>query len=180
MDSAAKMEDLRYPIGKFSAQQAYTQQEVKERIARIASLPEKMQKAVQDLTDAQLDTPYREGGWTVRQVVHHVTDSHSNAYIRVKWTLTEETPLIKAYEEKKWAVTPETKEAPALSLALLKALHAKLVVLMKAIPFEQLNRQYIHPETQKHVRLDSMIDSYAWHGDHHLAHIEHLKKRMGW
>lgn len=174
------MEDLRYPIGKFSAQPTYKPQDVRERIARIASLPEKMQKAVQHLTDAQLDTPYREGGWTVRQVVHHVADSHSNAYIRVKWTLTEETPLIKAYEEKMWATTPETKEPPALSIALLKALHAKLVVLLGAIPFEQLKRQFTHPETQKHVSLDTMIDLYAWHGEHHLAHIENLKKRMGW
>lgn len=174
------MEDLRYPIGKFSPQQTYTPSEINERITRLAALPEKMQKAVHGLTDAQLDTPYREGGWTVRQVVHHVADSHSNAYIRVKWTLTEETPLIKAYEEKLWATTPETKEAPGLSLALLKALHAKLVVLLTGIPADQLGRQFVHPETKKHVRLDTMIDQYAWHGEHHLAHIENLKKRMDW
>ena len=175
------MEDiLRYPIGKFAAKESYTIEEVNNFISRIESLPKKMEKAIEGLSVAQLDTPYREGGWAVRQVVHHVADSHINAYVRVKWTLTENTPIIKAYHEKIWAETPETKLAPALSLTLLFALHAKLVALTARIKAEDLTKKFIHPDSKKEVRLDQLLAMYAWHGEHHLAHITSLREKMKW
>lgn len=174
------MEDIRYPIGKFIAQDQHTPSEISACINRIETLPEKLEKVIAGLTAKQLDTPYREGGWTVRQVVHHVADSHMNAYIRTKWILSEETPLIKAYLEKIWAETPETKADPALSTALIKALHTKWTLLLKSLTPEQLKRELIHPETKKHIALHNLIAMYAWHGEHHLAHITGLKHRMNW
>lgn len=175
------MEDtLRYPIGKFSSKEEYIKSELNQFISRIESLPLRLENTVAGLSASQLDTPYREGGWTVRQVVHHIADSHMNAYIRVKWSLTEVTPMIKAYDEKGWAETPETKADPNISIALLKALHAKWTVLLKQLSAADLKKEYIHPETKKHVRLDSLMGMYAWHGDHHLAHINSLKGRNGW
>lgn len=174
------MEDLRYPIGKFSPQESHTAAELKAFIERIETLPIKLEAAIAGLSDLQIDTPYREGGWTVRQVVHHVADSHMNAYIRVKWMLTEETPLIKAYNEKLWAETSETKSSPELSLTLLKALHAKWTILLRGLTANQQQKQFIHPDTKKHVALHNLVAMYAWHGDHHVAHITELKKRQGW
>lgn len=174
------MEDLRYPIGKFSAQESHSSEELKSFIQRIETLPVKLEAAIEGLSEQQLNTPYRDGGWTVRQVVHHVADSHMNAYIRVKWMLTEETPVIKAYDEKQWAETSETQSEPALSIALLKALHAKWVILLKSLSSVQLQKQFIHPDTKKNVALHNLMGMYAWHGDHHLAHITELKKRQGW
>lgn len=173
-------EHLRYPIGKFSPKENYTPAELQSCIARIATLPSRLNDTIQDFSEAQLDTPYREGGWTVRQLIHHIADSHMNAYIRVKWTLTENSPVVKVYFEKLWAETPETKRDPALSLNLIKALHAKWVVLLSALQASDLKRHFIHPETQKTVQLDNMIALYAWHGDHHLAHITELVKRSRW
>lgn len=176
------MDDLlRYPIGKFTPQEAaQTAEQLNSFIERIESLPEKVSKAAFGLSEAQLDTPYREGGWTVRQVLHHLPDSHMNAYIRFKWMLTEETPTIKAYDEKLWAETAETRATPELSITLLKALHAKWVFLLKALTEEDLKRQFFHPESRKYVRMDNLVGSYAWHGDHHLAQITSLKERKGW
>jgi len=174
------MEELRYPIGKFTAEQTYTKEEVDAFIQRIQSLPQKLEAAIQGLSDQQLDTPYREGGWTVRQVVHHVADSHMNAYIRVKWMLTEDKPVIKAYNEKLWAETGETKAHPELSIGLLKALHAKWSALLKSLDSVQLQKEFIHPETKKNVALHNLMGMYAWHGEHHLAHITELKKHMHW
>ena len=170
-------EDLRYPIGKFSPQETYTHEDIHQFIERIASLPAKIESAIQKLTTEQLDTPYREDGWTVRQVVHHLADSHMNAYIRLKWSLTEDAPLIKAYLEKGWAETPETKLDPALSLNLLKALHEKWVALLKNLNPVDLKKVFIHPETKKQISLETQLGLYAWHGEHHLGHIESLKKR---
>ena len=172
--------DPSYPIGKFEAKENYTPEDLRLCIDRINALPGKLDSAINGLLPAQLDTPYRDGGWTIRQVVHHVADSHMNAYIRVKWTITEDTPVVKVYLEKAWAVTPETSSEPALSLALLKALHAKWVTLLRTLTAENLQREFIHPDTKKHVRIDRMIAMYAWHGDHHLAHITSLKERMKW
>jgi hypothetical protein len=174
------MEDLRYPIGKFSAKENHTPEELKTFIQRIESLPSKLEAAVEGFSNQQLDTPYRDGGWSVRQVVHHVADSHMNAYIRVKWMLTEETPIIKAYNEKLWAETGETTSDPALSLLLIKALHTKWTTLLKSLSQNQLQKEFIHPDTKKNVALHNLIGMYAWHGDHHLAHIIELKKRQGW
>jgi hypothetical protein len=174
------MEDLRYPIGKFVAKEAHTKEEIAAFIQRIQSLPQKLEAAIAGLSNAQLVTPYRDGGWTIRQVVHHVADSPKNAYIRVKWMLTEETPVIKAYNEKLWAETGETATDPVLSILLIKALHAKWVALLKTLTPDQLQKKFIHPDTSKHVVLHNLIGMYAWHGDHHHAHIVELKKRMHW
>jgi hypothetical protein len=174
------MADLRYPIGKFEAKSSYTSEEVAQFIKRIADAPTKYDLTIKNLTEAQLDTPYREGGWTVRQVIHHVADSHTNAYIRIKWTLTEDKPMIKAYEEKRWAETPETKLPPSLSLTFLHALHAKIVAVATRLSTEDLAKKFIHPESKKEIRLDQLLGTYAWHGDHHLAHITELKSREGW
>jgi hypothetical protein len=165
-------EQLRYPIGKFTAQDSYTPAEIKASIDRIEALPAKVETLVKTLSSAQLDTPYRDGGWTARQVLHHLPDSHMNAYIRVKWSLTESTPTIKAYDEKAWAETPETSLDPAMSVNLLKAVHVKWVSLLRLLKPDDLKREFFHPETKKHVKLDRAIATYAWHGDHHLGHLE--------
>jgi hypothetical protein len=165
-------EQLRYPIGRFTANDSYTEEEVKANIKRIEAVPASIEALAAKLTAKQLDTPYRDGGWTARQVLHHVVDSHMNAYIRVKWTLTEETPTIKAYDEKLWAETFETKADPTISIALLKALHAKWTVLLNGISKEQLERKFYHPDSRKHVQIDQAIASYAWHGEHHLGHLK--------
>lgn len=164
-------EQLRYPIGRFSAKESYTPEEVSANIKRIQAIPATLEELAKSVS-AKLDVPYREGGWTARQVLHHVADSHTNAYIRLKWTLTEDTPTIKAYEEKTWAETPETKADPALSLALLKALHAKWVVLLQGIKPEDYARKFYHPDSKKHVRIDQAIATYAWHGEHHAGHLK--------
>ncbi len=174
------MEDIRYPIGKFTAPETYSEEDLSQYIKRIEELPGKLAAAIHNLSDPQLDTSYREGGWTVRQVVHHVADSHMHAYIRTKWTLTESEPVIKAYLEKLWAETGETKSHPDLSVSLLKALHARWVVLLRATSLSDLDRFFIHPETKRQVTLKTLMGLYAWHGEHHLAHITNLKKQKGW
>jgi hypothetical protein len=174
------IETLRYPIGKFSAKESYTTEEAQHFISRIAALPAKVEAAIQGFTPLQLDTPYREGGWTVRQVVHHLSDSHLNAYIRLKWALTENIPIIKAYDEKAWANTPETTLDPAMSITLLTALHTKWVALMKNLGPADLIKSFYHPDSKKHVRVDQLLGLYTWHGEHHLGHILALKERMKW
>src|SRR5258706_5047073 len=172
--------DPSYPIGKFQAKESYTTEELQRLIAKIEMLPARLEDAVTTLSNEQQDTPYRDGGWTVKQVVHHLSDSHMNAYIRTKWALTENTPLIKAYDQKSWAETPDTKMPVANSLTLLRSLHKKWTGMLKELKAEDLGKEFIHPETQKHIRISQMIDNYAWHGDHHLAHINSLKRRMEW
>lgn len=169
-----------YPIGKFQPQSSYTAEEISAFIGRIETLPARLEAAVRNMTDQQLDTPYRDGGWTVRQVIHHVPDSHMNSYIRIKWTLTEETPVIKAYDEKSWALTAETRLPPDISINFLKALHVKWTTLMRKLTPQELKKEFIHPDNMKKVPLERLIHLYAWHGDHHLAHITTLKERMGW
>ena len=173
-------DELRYPIGKFTPGENYTAEDLQQFIRRIESLPAKIEAAARSLTAPQLSTPYREGGWTLRQVLHHIPESHMNAYIRFKWALTEETPTIKAYNEKAWAETPEIVLDPKISIDLLKALHVKWVALLKSLRPTDLQKQYLHPETHRYNRLDNMMAMYAWHGEHHLGHILSLKERMGW
>ena len=163
---------LQYPIGKFAPKDSYTSEEIAALIYSIETIPAKIEEVFKKFSPAQLDTPYRPDGWTARQVLHHIPDSHMNAYIRFKWTLTEDTPTIKAYNEKDWAETYETKQDPALSVALLKSLHAKWVTLLHSLTKEDLQKRFVHPETGKHVRLDRLIAMYAWHGEHHLAHLK--------
>jgi hypothetical protein len=165
-------ERLQYPIGKFSAKENYTTEEIASLISTIENLPGKIESVFKKLSPHQLETSYRPGGWTTRQVIHHVADSHMNAYIRFKWSLTEDTPLIKAYNEKDWAETYETKLDPGLSVALLKSLHAKWVTLLGSLSKEDLQKSFVHPETGKNVRLDRLIALYAWHGEHHLGHLK--------
>lgn len=172
------LEKLRYPLGKFEPKDSYSPQEFEVLVASIDNLPVHLEQVVKNLTAAQLDTPYREGGWTVRQLVHHLADSHMNAYIRFKWTLTEDKPVIKAYNEKLWAETNENKEDIRISLSLLKALHQKWVKLINGLSSSELQRSFIHPETKKEIKLERMVGLYAWHGEHHVAHITSLLKRM--
>jgi len=174
-------DELRFPIGKFTPKENYTTEDLQQYIRRIEALPAKVEEAAKPLTPAQLNTPYREGGWTLRQVLHHIPESHMNAYIRFKWALTEDTPTIKAYNEKAWAETPEIVLLdPRISIDLLKALHVKWVALLKSLSPKDLQKQYLHPDTKRYNRLDNMVAMYAWHGEHHLAHITSLKERMRW
>lgn len=164
-------DQLRFPIGRFSPKDFYSDEEIAENISRIESLPLRIESVVRTLSDRQLDTPYREGGWTARQVLHHIPDSHINAYVRVKWALTEDSPLIKAYDEKMWAETPDINSDPELSLQLLKALHARFSTLLKRIPSKEMKRSFVHPDTGKAVTIERMTALYSWHGDHHLGHL---------
>jgi len=175
-----RVENLQYPIGRFVAADAYSNIEISEFLHRIKSFPLRLEGEVEHLTPVQLDTPYRDGGWTVRQLIHHIADSHSNAYIRTKWTLTEDSPLIKAYDEKLWALTPETAGEIELSLLVIKSLHQKWTSLLEQLSESDRLRYFIHPETQRKINLNTLIHNYAWHGDHHLAHIANLRLRMSW
>ncbi|HWQ32322.1 MAG TPA: bacillithiol transferase BstA [Blastocatellia bacterium] len=174
------MTDLRYPIGAYEPLTNSSAAQRHALIENIAALPQQLRAAVQGLSAAQLDTPYRPDGWTVRQVVHHVADSHLNSYIRFRWALTEEEPLIKAYDEKAWATLPDAgSAAPDVSLALLETLHARWVLLLSALTPEQFNRRLRHPEAGL-LKLETMLGLYDWHGRHHVAHITSLRQRQGW
>ena len=173
------MTDPRYPIGRFEAPGTFTSQQRVALIEEIAAAPAQMRRATSGLSPEQLDTPYREGGWTVRQVVHHVPDSHLNAYVRFKLALTEEAPTIKPYDEALWADLPDSRGEIAVSLALLTALHARWVTLLRAFDEAGFGRVYRHPELGT-VSLDRALALYAWHGRHHVAHITGLRERMGW
>jgi uncharacterized damage-inducible protein DinB len=180
MDTATAS-DLRYPIGQFDFQAPVSPEQRAEAIEQIARLPQKVRAAIAGLSDAQLDTPYRPGGWTVRQVVHHLPDSHMNSYMRFKLALTEETPTIKPYDEAALANLSEAKSAPVnISLALLESLHGRWVLMLRAMSDSDWNRTFRHPALNATVRLDTNLALYAWHGRHHLAHITGLKQRMGW
>ncbi len=175
------LSDLRYPIGKFRQAAAYTADLRSENIATIAACPAAMRRAVDGLQAAQLDTPYRDGGWTVRQVVHHVPDSHMNAYVRHKLAVTEERPTIRPYQEAAWAELADGKSADiALSLTLLAVLHERWERFLRALPSEMFDRAFIHPAMPEPVTLDRSIAMYAWHGRHHVAQIDALRRRSGW
>jgi uncharacterized damage-inducible protein DinB len=174
------VEDLRYPIGKFQYDGNATDERRREWIDQIADAPAKLRVAVADLNDQQLDTPYRPGGWTVRQLAHHVPDSHLNSYVRFRLALTEEEPTIKPYHEDRWAELQDARTAPiASSLALLDSLHERWVMLLRSLTPEQSARTFRHPDLGV-VSLDKNIALYAWHGRHHVAHITGLRERMGW
>jgi uncharacterized damage-inducible protein DinB len=174
--------DLRYPVGRFQRPAAVTAEERAVSIEAIAGTPAALREAVDGLDDAQLDTPYRLDGWTVRQVVHHVPDSHLNSYVRFKLALTEDEPTIKPYDEKRWAALPDGRSRlVAESLALLDALHARWVYLLRAMAPADFSRTVIHPEHPgPPMTLDAMLALYAWHGRHHTAHVTALRERMGW
>jgi hypothetical protein len=172
--------DLRYPTGRFAQPAAYTPAFREQAIDTIAKTPAALRKAVAGLSDAQLDTPYRPDGWSVRQVVHHVPDSHLNAYVRVKLALTEDRPTIKPYDEHLWAQLEDTRSTPIeTSLTFLESLHERWVRLFRSLGDDDFGRRYVHPETGEH-HLDYLIALYAWHGPHHVAHVTSLRHRMGW
>ena len=175
------MENLRYPIGQFRYEGAPDPLRREQWIEEIAAAPGNLRTAVVGLSSQQLDTPYRDKGWTVRQVIHHLPDSHLNAYTRIKLALTEEEPVIRPYEEARWAELPDGRAAPMeLSLNLLESLHHRWVLLLRQLSPADFRRRFIHPEHGRVFELDEAVAMYAWHGRHHVAHITSLRRRMRW
>ncbi|MDB5199910.1 MAG: putative metal-dependent hydrolase [Chitinophagaceae bacterium] len=178
--------DLRYPIGKaedqlFSNKGEYDEKVKAVHLQEIQMCPSLLENAISNLDEHQLATPYRQGGWTSKQVIHHVADSHMNAYVRFKLALTEDNPTIKPYDEAAWARLSDTQNLPVnISLTLLHALHARWVELMKNMTEEEWQRTIFHPEHKHKISLWNMLGTYAWHGKHHTAHITALRERMGW
>jgi hypothetical protein len=177
--TTAPTPDLSYPIGKFNYQGPYGANERRRFIDEIAAAPERLRAAVHGLGESQLGTPYRPGGWTVRQVAHHVPDSHMNAFIRFKLALTEDQPTVKPYDEKRWAELADVQAPIETSLVLLGALHARWLAVLRAMTPEDFQRKLKHPELGE-VDLDRYLAMYAWHGKHHVAHVTALRNRMGW
>jgi hypothetical protein len=174
------MTDLRYPVGKFTYEAAPTPEQRRELLHNIEQTPARLRAAVTGLTERQLDTPYRPEGWSVRQVVHHVPDSHLNAYIRFKLALTEDEPAIKPYAEDRWAQLADTKETPIeVSLSLLESLHTRWIRLLRSLQGEDWKRTYRHPELGL-MNLEKTLALYSWHGRHHVAHVTTLRERNGW
>lgn len=174
------MEDLRYPIGKYIVQ-PFSDQQWKEWLIDIQFLPQHIENAILNLDEAQLNTPYRDGGWTVKQVVHHVADSHMNAYIRFKLGLTEDTPTIKPYDEVAWAEMVDTRNLPInISLTLIHSLHTRWYEILRHMTREELDRKIFHPERKTEMTLWDLLGLYAWHSRHHTAHITSLRERMKW
>ncbi len=175
-----ELETLKYPIGQFEYTDTDSDNSIQTWIQEIEMLPNRLQHIVSDLSENQLDTPYRPEGWMVRQVVHHLSDSHMNGYIRFKWTLTENETTIKPYEQKSWSETAENIGFPiSEELALLSLLHQKWVVLLKELTPDDFQRKFMHPESGWY-ELKKALALYAWHGNHHLAQIEALIQRKGW
>ena len=174
------MSDARFPIGKFQYDGPPTEEQKQKFLDEVALTPVNLRSAVKGLTEQQLDTPYRPGGWTVRQVVHHVPDSHLNSYVRFKLALTEDEPVIKTYEEARWAELPDTKATPIeVSLTLLESLHDRWMRLLRSLSPEDWKKTFRHPELGP-MTLEKTLALYAWHGRHHVAHITELRKQMSW
>jgi hypothetical protein len=170
--SAVQTPDLRYPVGKFHFEGPLADEQREQFIEKIAHAPAKLRSAVEGLSSEQLNTPYRPGGWTVRQVIHHMPDSHMNAFMRFRWALTE--------DEARWAELIDSRSAPRqMSLTLLDALHKRWVILLNGMTPQDYKRTLVHPEHGK-IDLEKMLAMYAWHGRHHVAHITALRERMGW
>ena len=173
--------DPRYPVGKFEPRNTLTSDERKKAIETIAAVPQKMRDAIRGLNDKQLDTPYRDGGWTVRQVVHHVPESHMNAYIRLKLALTEDNPIVRPYDESEWAKLPDVAVTPIeTSLTLLDSLHKRWDTIMRRMNEKDFRRTFRHPEHDGTLTVDWLLAMYSWHGRHHVAHITSLRDRMQW
>ena len=167
------LEELKYPIGKFIKPERITLETISRWIDEIEHLPHQIRVAVEGLNEKQLDTPYRPDGWTIRQVVHHLPDSHMNSYIRFRLALTEDKPKIKGYHEDRWAELHDARHGNIdISLILLEAIHIRWSLLLRSLSLEQLHKSFIHATSRKEIRLDENIGLYAWHGKHHLAHIE--------
>ncbi|MEM1041399.1 MAG: YfiT family bacillithiol transferase [Bacteroidota bacterium] len=173
------MNDLRYPIGTYDPPASIPDADLDRWIGQIASLPAAMRAAVDGLSETDLDTPYRPGGWTIRQVVHHTADSHLNALARVKLTLTEETPTIRPYDEGAWAELGDYSLPVEVSLAFLDALHARWTALLHSLGPQDFGRAFYHPAAEQTMRLDYATGMYAWHGRHHTAHVTRWREREG-
>jgi uncharacterized damage-inducible protein DinB len=173
-------EDLRYPIGKFHRADSITSDQRREFIGAIAEAPARLSAAVSGLKPEQLDTPYRPGGWTVRQLAHHIPDSHMNAFIRIKLALTEDAPIIKTYEEARWAELADAKAPIEPSLALLDNLHKRWVFLLQSLADADWARTFRHPDWKQPMSIDTALALYSWHGKHHVAHITALRERNAW
>jgi uncharacterized damage-inducible protein DinB len=174
------MSDLRFPIGKFTYDGPLTEEQMRTSLDQISETPTKLRAAIKGLTEAQIDTPYRPGGWTVRQVIHHMPDSHLNAYVRFKLALTEDEPTIKPYAEARWAELSDTKSMPVeVSLTLLESLHDRWVRLLRSLTPGDWKRTFRHPEMGP-MTLEKTLALYAWHGPHHVAHVTALRERNGW
>ena len=171
---------LKYPIGKLRGQPDYSDAERAAMLSRLAAQPAAMRAAVEGLSGAALDTPYRSGGWTIRQLVHHVADSHLNAYIRVKLGLTEDDPTVKPYDQDAWVTLADVSAvSPSVSLSLLDGIHERLLAVLRAMKPSDFRRSIMHPENGR-MTLDDIVAMYAWHGDHHVAHIRGAREKNGW
>lgn len=180
MSTPGEGPDLRYPIGRLDRKSSFSSAERSSAIDAIAAAPRELRAAVTGLSDAQLDTAYRPGGWTVRQLVNHVADSHMNAYVRFRLALTEDNPTIKGYDEVTWAELPDAKHGPvAVSLDLLDRMHERLVALLRATPADAFARTLHHTENGP-MTVDGLLSTYAWHGRHHTAHVTALRQREQW
>jgi hypothetical protein len=177
---ASSEPDLQYPVGRFQPPAQITAEDRVAWMAEVEALPKHLKQAIAGLTETQLDTPYRPGGWTVRQVVHHLADSHINSYVRFRLAFTEDAPTIKPYNEAAWADLADAKIARAeVSLHLLEALHARWIMLLRSFKSADMARTFVHPERGA-MSLDQALGLYAWHGRHHVAHITNLRKSQGW
>jgi len=175
------MEDIRYPIGRFQWTGPATEEQRQAWIEDLAETPARLRAAVAGLTPEQLDTPYRPGGWTLRQVAHHLADSHMNAYVRFRLALTEDCPTIKPFDQDRWAELADARLMPVeVSATLLEALHARWVTLLRSLGPEDFQRTYHHPQHQKTFTLEYLLAQFAWHGRHHVAQITTFRQRMGW
>jgi uncharacterized damage-inducible protein DinB len=173
-------EEVRYPIGKFIPQ-SFSQQLFQQNLIYLRDLPLMLEYAITNLDESRLETPYREGGWTVKQLVHHVADSHMNAFIRCKLALTEDKPVIKPYDQDAWVLTTDVNAVPVnVSITLLHSLHIRWYHLLKGLSEADLQRSIVHPEYKREMSVWFLLDLYAWHGRHHTAHITSLRERMGW
>lgn len=176
-----ELENLRYPIGKFNAQTDYSIKEIKSSIQVISALPSKIIDLTTGWEDYKMNTPYREEGWTVKQLIHHIADSHINAYCITHLALTEDNPVIKTYDEKAWAELPDGSAAPVeISIQLIRYVHLRWVILLSSLDEKQLKKTYFHPVSKNTVSLSEMISMYAWHSEHHYQHMRKLAERKGW
>ncbi len=166
------LEKLKYPIGEYIYPENVDEVQIKSWIDSLENFPHQLTDVTSKLNDSQLAVPYRPGGWTVKQVIHHIADSHINAYTRVKLTLTEENPIVRPYNEEVWAELPEAKNGDIeMSIAIIQAIHRRLVITLQALSLADFDRRYIHPAVNKQLTLSYLVGNYAWHGQHHLAHI---------
>jgi len=179
--SNEEIQQLKYPIGNFKAPETYSMSENRKRIEIIRNLPDAMSKSIGSLNTAQLDTPYRPEGWTIRQLVHHVADSHINAFTRFKLGLTETNPTIRPYDQSAWCEMSDAKNLePAVSMKIIEGIHGRWAHVLENMSDSDFNREIFHPEMNKSLHLGTMLALYSWHSSHHLAHINKLKERMNW